>query len=109
MKIEDTTTISILSTALMHCLDIASNGKILNYKSIGFVHSTLKEPESKVQTWLIKFDTETCHFAIDEIENDRYPDGTVICWYSDGSALTLQTDIFGVQMTHQTFKKPDQK
>lgn len=91
----------------MHCLDIASDGKILDYKAVGFVHSTVRESDSFIETWLIKYDTDTCSFTIEPIDPNSYPDGSVIYWYTEGSDLTVRTDIFGEQMFHQSFTDPN--
>lgn len=109
MTIDQDKMIPILSTALLHCLDLASEGSILDYKYVGLVHSTIKKSDpDNIETWLIRFDTDTCSFTLDQIENGKYEDGTVIYWYSDNSDLIVVTDIFGRRMCHQSFENPYQ-
>jgi hypothetical protein len=96
MSLEHSTVISVLSTALIHAMDIASDSKIQDCKAVGLIHSTVSKTTSIVETWLIKFDTETCKFSIHKVmEPEKYEDGMVLYWYTTDENEIVKTNLFG--------------
>jgi hypothetical protein len=95
MTIEANKTLSILSTALIHVLDIASEGKIHDSKEVGIVHSTISKDTFIVETWLIKFNTETCTFSICQVNDPLYEDGMVLYWDMKDPNKFIKTNLFG--------------
>lgn len=93
-KLEIGEVISILSTALLHVIDIGSKGRIHKCTSIGFVHSTVSKDKGSIKTWLIKFNPETCAFSIDSIETDKFPEGTLLYWHEDNEDAVTQAALF---------------
>jgi hypothetical protein len=87
--------ISILSTALLHLMDIGSKGRIHECETVGFVHSTVSKEDKSVKTWIIKFDPESCAFGIEPVKTDKFPEGAVLYWHDNNGDAATQAALFG--------------
>ncbi|MDD5650324.1 MAG: hypothetical protein PHF86_07910 [Candidatus Nanoarchaeia archaeon] len=101
-NISDKQAISIISTALLRIIDIASNGRIDSCKSVGLVHTTVSKHDDSLKTWVIKFDVESCAVGIDPIETDKFPDGTILYYHDDKGDTFTQAALFGDGVTDLT-------
>lgn len=99
--INDKKVISILSTALLRCLDIDSKGRIDDCVAVGIVHSTVDKKTGDISSWIIKFDPRTCAFGIDPIETDKYPDGSILYWHEDDADSLTQAALYGDGITDE--------